>query len=235
MSSYSILVEAFIQSDAVGKCIFFVLLTLSILTWTILIQKLIAYRKIIRSSQSLFTNISNHSEYLLQLEDINSTIPYGKLYHNFKEKAKELIAKNRFFATDPKRIFLSNHDIELIEDYINVSSHMEFKKLNRHLYILHTIVALAPFVGILGTVWGILVALSEMQQGSALLSNKAIIGGLSTALGTTVLGLIIAIPALIAYNFLKNAHKNYFADMQDFSHYLLSTLQIQYLKANSDE
>ena len=107
---------------------------------------------------------------------------------------------------------------------------MELKKLDDNLFILHTIVSLAPFVGILGTVWGILISLFEMRGHSSALSNSAIISGLSTALGTTVLGLIIAIPALIAYNFLKNAHRTFYSQMQDFSHYLLSSVQLQYKK-----
>ncbi|MGL5264266.1 MAG: MotA/TolQ/ExbB proton channel family protein, partial [Candidatus Rhabdochlamydia sp.] len=63
-------------------------------------------------------------------------------------------------------------------------------------------------------------------------SNSVIIGGLSTALATTVLGLVIAIPALIAYNYLKHRISNYSSEMQDFLYELLSYLELQYRKVD---
>jgi biopolymer transport protein TolQ len=61
-----------------------------------------------------------------------------------------------------------------------------------------------------------------------------IIGGLSTALATTVLGLVIAIPALIAYNYLKHRVANYSSEMQDFLYELLSYLELQYRRVDLD-
>jgi biopolymer transport protein TolQ len=61
-----------------------------------------------------------------------------------------------------------------------------------------------------------------------------IIGGLSTALATTVLGLVIAIPALIAYNYLKHRINNYSSEMQDFLYELLSYLELQYRRVDQD-
>jgi biopolymer transport protein TolQ len=104
--------------------------------------------------------------------------------------------------------------------------------LEKDLFILSTSVTLAPFLGLLGTVWGILVTFSELQAGSSAGSNTAIIGGLSTALSTTVLGLVIAIPALIAYNYLKNNLRMFTSDMEDFLHNLISTLELQYRKVD---
>ena len=232
MSSLTILFDAFYKSDSIGKLIFYLLFLLSITTWTILVQKWINYVKTKKASDAIFSQIEQNQNQLLQLPTPESDEPYAKLFGTLKKKALEILDKNRYFATDPEQVFLSPHDIELIESQIEVASHMQLKKLDRHLYILHTIVSLAPFVGILGTVWGILLSLFEMKTQTGMLTNTTIIGGLSTALGTTVLGLTIAIPALIAYNFLKNAHKSYFSNMQDFAHFLLSTLQMQYQKAD---
>ena len=94
--------------------------------------------------------------------------------------------------------------------------------------MLSTIVTLAPFLGLLGTVWGILVAFNELQGGASLGSSTALLGGLSTALTTTVLGLLIAIPALIGYNYLKNAIRSYEKEMEDFGGYLTAQVELQY-------
>ena len=56
----------------------------------------------------------------------------------------------------------------------------------------------------------------------------AVLGGISTALVTTVLGLIIAIPALVSYNYLKSTIGNYASDMEDFLYSLLSAIELQY-------
>jgi biopolymer transport protein TolQ len=104
------------------------------------------------------------------------------------------------------------------------------KALEKNLFMLSTIVALAPFLGLLGTVWGILVMFSGLHDGGGIGSNTSILGGLSTALATTVLGLIIAIPALVAYNYLKNHLRNYATDMDDFLTNLISQIELQYRK-----
>ena len=83
-----------------------------------------------------------------------------------------------------------------------------------------------------GTVWGILITFSELQKGGSISSNAVVLGGLSTALTTTVLGLLIAIPALIAYNYLRNVNKEFYTEMHDFSHLLLSTIVLQYRKVD---
>jgi biopolymer transport protein TolQ len=81
-------------------------------------------------------------------------------------------------------------------------------------------------------VWGILITFGELQAGHSVSSNSIILGGLSTALTTTVLGLLIAIPALIAYNYLKNLSHHFTTEMRDFSHFLLSTVELQYRKVD---
>ncbi|MDN3505511.1 MAG: MotA/TolQ/ExbB proton channel family protein [Rhabdochlamydiaceae bacterium] len=227
MASFNILFQAFSQSDSIGKMIFFLLFALSIITWTILIQKMIIFKRVKQSSDSILKQVEGNQNELLNLK-INSSTPYGTIFSSLRKKLFDLLEKNSYFAKDPSKVFLKSNDIEMLETHIDITTHMEMKKLDANLYVLHTIVSLAPFVGILGTVWGILISLNEMQTGSALLSNTTIIGGLSTALGTTVLGLTIAIPALIAHNFLKNRHKEFYSNMQDYSHFLLSTLQMQY-------
>ena len=106
--------------------------------------------------------------------------------------------------------------------------------MEKNLFILSTIATLAPFLGLLGTVWGILVTFSQLHTGGSITSNSAMLGGLATALATTVLGLVIAIPALVAHNYLKNALKNYSSDMETFLYQLLSSIELQYRKVDID-
>ena len=59
-------------------------------------------------------------------------------------------------------------------------------------------------MGLLGTVWGILVTFSGLQSNGLSSANSSVLSGLSMALGTTVFGLVVAIPALVGYNYLKS-------------------------------
>ena len=84
------------------------------------------------------------------------------------------------------------------------------------------------------TVWGILVSFGELQAGHAATSNGVILGGLSTALTTTVLGLLIAIPALIGHSYFKALIRQFCLEMGKFSHFLLSTVELQYRKVDAN-
>jgi biopolymer transport protein TolQ len=118
----------------------------------------------------------------------------------------------------------------MLQAYVMATISEANKALEKNLFILSTIVPLAPFMGLLGTVWGILVTFAGLHEGGSLGSNMSIIGGISTALATTVLGLVIAIPALVSYNYLKNHLKVYTADMDDFLTSLISHIELQYRK-----
>lgn len=126
---------------------------------------------------------------------------------------------------------LSSADIALLETHATSTIAMLTKFLEKNLYILSTIVTLAPFLGLLGTVYGILTTFTALKTSAAGGSNQIILGGLSLALATTVLGLIDAIPALIGYNYLKNVVYDFDAEMDRFATDVLSTLELHYRKA----
>lgn len=236
-----ILFAAYSESDFFGKLIFIALFALSILTWLILIQKTLHYKNVRKDGNKFQQLILTQRDSMLNItfQNLNAKPqedaknPFGKIYDSLKEKAIELLDKNHFFhknhtSSQESSIFLTRSDVELIEAYLLSTITKEGKKLEKNLFILSTSVSLAPFLGILGTVWGILISLGELQKGGMVHSNSVLLGGLSTALATTVLGLVIAIPALIAYNYLRNCLSTFYSDMEDFSNLLLSTLELQY-------
>jgi biopolymer transport protein TolQ len=104
------------------------------------------------------------------------------------------------------------------------------RKLEKNIFVLSTIVTLAPFLGLLGTVWGILLTFSDLQAKGSTAGSANMLTGLSLALTTTVLGLLIAIPALIGYTYLKNKLREYKRETEDFSHRLLTVIELHYRK-----
>lgn len=237
LASLNPFITAYAQSDFFGKLIIVLLILLSALCWVVLIQKIWQMKKVQHISSAFFRALELNRENILQLEltelpttrSLKIPHPFAEIFRSFKGKTVEILNKNHHFSSE-EAVFLSSTDLEIVHAHTLVSLSGQAKLLEKHLFILSTIVTLAPFMGLLGTVWGILVTFSELQSGAAASSNAAVLGGISTALSTTVLGLVIAIPALIAYNFLKTTLRNYSSDMEDFLQRLLSHVELQYRK-----
>ena len=103
-----------------------------------------------------------------------------------------------------------------LERTLQLGMSEELTKLERNMGLLATTASVSPFIGLLGTVWGIIDAFQQLgTAGSA--SLRAVAPGISEALITTALGLGAAIPAAIFYNLFGNAIKEFGARMEDFS------------------
>jgi biopolymer transport protein TolQ len=97
-------------------------------------------------------------------------------------------------------------------------------ELRKHLIVLATTAGAAPFIGLFGTVWGIMKAFAAMSMtGTASISSVA--PGVSAALTTTVAGLAVAIPALVGYNYLMNNVRDMTQQMENFSSEFLSIVE----------
>lgn len=237
--------DAYIQSDFLGKCIFIGLLLLSIISWIILVHKSwLTYRA--RKFSAQFNSA-------FQLQKLNPLgldadkvsmrkypNPFLDLYKNLKQSTVEILTKNHHFhaakggakASNSEASFLSPADIGFVEGRLQTVIASEVKGLEKNLFILSTVVSLAPFLGLLGTVWGILTTFSELQAQGGSSSHQMVLGGLSLALATTVMGLIDAIPALIGYNYLKNTVKDFQTEMEKFASELLASIEMQYRKVD---
>lgn len=238
--------SAYFQADFFGKMIFLGLFTLSVICWVILIQKVWLTKRVKRVSFAFQASLNKHREQLLDLDlaglprPTKSEIPhpFAHIFSSLREKTVEVLNKNHYFSSkgssENGAVYLTEPDLDLIESYALTAVSKQSKLLSKNIFVLATIVTLAPFLGLLGTVWGILLTFSELQTGATIGSNQVILGGLSMALATTVLGLLIAIPALIAYNYLKNSMKDFSSDMEDFLYSMLSTLELQYRKVESE-
>lgn len=233
-ASNGVLFQAFIQADFFGKLIFLSLFLLSLITWYLLLYKSFLLRQVKRKASSLQRLLQEKKGAILSINLTEQEHPFLKIFESIKNKTIEILDKNHYFhqAKMKEPVFLSDADINLIDGCVQNTIITEAKQLEKNLFLLATIVSLAPFIGILGTVWGILLCFGEMQKGTALNSNALMLGGISTALATTVLGLVIAIPALISYNYLKSTLKDLYLEMNNFSNGLLNTIELQYRKVD---
>lgn len=243
--------EAYSQSDILGKLIFLSLYTLSICSWSILVYKMWVTYQAKKNAFRFYEafQLQKLNPLSLDCENINKrkTInPFLDLYQVLKKQCLEVLAKNRHFSKvqqsepaaanfgqAPASAALSLSDIDYVSSHLSTQVAQQVKYLERHLYILSMTVSLAPFLGLLGTVWGILTTFSELQIQGAGSTHQMVLGGLSLALATTVLGLLDAIPALIGYNYLKNTIRDFATEMEGFSNDILAAVELQYRKVDA--
>lgn len=249
--------EAYSQADVLGKFIFIGLYVLSICSWSILLYKIWITHQAKKNASRFQEAFQLHklSPLSLNCNDIskNKAInPFLDLYQVLKKESLEIFAKNRQLSPlsgeeeskreltrgsqrqlIPSGTYLSLNDIDYVASHLSTQVARQVKFLEQHLYILSTTVSLAPFLGLLGTIWGILITFSELQTQNGGGAHQMVLGGLSLALATTVLGLLDAIPALIGYNYLKNSIHDFATEMEGFSNEILSSVELQYRKIDS--
>lgn len=239
-SSFSVMapfVDAYVHADWIGKAIFLGLFLLSVLTWGVLCHALTQLRRVKREANEVRTAFSRIRENPLSMRDtaLGSLLhPFAALYRVLRDAAAESLEKNHHALKDSEEhkegmVYLSAADMNLLHAQLSTTATRESQALQQYLYILSTVVSLAPFLGLLGTVWGILTTFSDMQTHSAAgASHQAVLHGLSLALATTVVGLLDAIPALIGYNYLKQRMQHFSFEMEDFSQEMLACVELQY-------
>ena len=226
-------INAFTESDILGKLIFLSLYSLSIISWLIIVNK---FKQTKTSKKNSFLNSFrqqrlNPLKIEFEFTDGQKKLnPFLDIYKVLKKHSLELLARNRYLKKSDEEMAatLSSNDIEFIATLLATQVSAEIKELEKSLYFLSTTVSLAPFLGLLGTVWGILMTFTNMQTQLVSNSQQMVLSGLSLALATTVLGLLVAIPALIGYNYLKNYIQTFSTDMEAYSNEILASVELQY-------
>ncbi|MBF5050599.1 Uncharacterized protein CLAVI_000210 [Candidatus Clavichlamydia salmonicola] len=227
------LFHAYKQSDIFGKGIFLSLIFLSVAVWTVLWHKKVLFSSVLKDGLHLKELLKKNKLSPFSFELRSSTpYPFTTLFKAVKSSSLEHFNKNRknsSFNSDKNEdvMILYPHDIESLETIIISKLPSSKRFLDTHLVFLSTTVSLAPFLGLLGTVWGILMAFDAFRITG---NSSSVVDGLATALGTTVLGLIVAVPALIGHNIIKDQALAIMIDLEHFGMLLLNTLEIQYGK-----
>jgi biopolymer transport protein TolQ len=216
--------SSFSQSDFFGKMIFLSLFLLSVLSWTILAYKIWITRLVEREGLHLRQQFASQRTNPLHFQPKVGS-PFGALYQSLRSLALEILKKNHSISDQH---YLSSADLEGIGYSAQAAVARETKRLEKNIFLLSMVTGLAPFLGLLGTVWGILLTFGELQSHQFGGSQTAVLGGLSMALGTTVLGLIVAIPALVGHSYLKAKLRELRIDMEQFCTDAIGAVELQY-------
>lgn len=236
-------IDAYVESDLLGRLIILGLLLLSVWSWVLIAHKCWITYQAKKNAREFYRAFEAQKANPLGFEWSQAKIygnpnPFLDLYAILKKYTLEILNKNKHFLktqtpTESTPTYMTPYDVDYVQAHLASTIARQTKFLEKHLFILATIVSLAPFLGLLGTVWGILMTFAEMQMQTGGGANNTVLGGISLALATTVLGLLDAIPALIGYNYLKNSIRDFQTDMEGFSNELLAAVEIYYRKVES--
>ena len=120
--------------------------------------------------------------------------------------------------------------IENVERALRKASLSETTELERNLSFLATVGSTAPFIGLFGTVWGIMHAFVNLSSNAADLGIQTVAGPIAEALIATAIGLVAAIPSVMAYNYFNQKIKVLHADMESFSNDFLNIVKRHFFK-----
>lgn len=186
----------FLHADSVVKTIMTLLALASIATWAVIGDKLVRFRTLQRRA-NVWLDLLGAGRSLIKLSEQLARTPADPFARVYRAIAGEWHETHRLSLqrSESGREGLK----ERIDRVAQIASGVEIDRLQRGLSILATVGSVAPFVGLFGTVWGIMNAF----QGIAATNNTSlsvVAPGIAEALFATALGLVAAIPAVIAYN-----------------------------------
>lgn len=205
--------EAILQASIVNKFILLVLVVFSVSTWVLIVQKQLLLRKTARDTAQFLATFRNSARFS-EIKNVTNQFPFspqvGLFLAGFSELNFQLRHQKVAGGAQPKV-----RSLESIHRVLQRASFVEVAKLEKSLGHLATVAAVAPFVGLLGTVWGIIEAFGKIAQMESA-SLNVVAPGISEALIATALGLFAAIPAVMGYNYFVNKVRGVAGEMEDF-------------------
>jgi biopolymer transport protein TolQ len=210
------------DASPVVQVILLILLFFSVFSWTIIIFKRRSLRAAVRESEK-FLPIFKKSRNLTEVAEAAKAHAQSPLSSIFLAAYKEIsyLAKNNPEG-GPNGASLDN-----LSRALTKASNGEVAKMEKMLSFLATTGSVSPFIGLFGTVWGIMDAFIRIGQTRSA-SLVTVAPGIAEALVATAVGLFAAIPAVIAYNTFLHRIKDHITEMEDFSLELLSIAERLY-------
>ena len=205
------LISLFLRADVVVKSVIIILIAASIYSWAIIIEKFKMFKKINQNTIEFEEKFwkSKSAESFYNNLPVNKDDPMSNVFR----KTMQVVLKSK------SRSNLSEKLTGLLES--NIETELNF--LEKNFSFLATVGSTAPFIGLFGTVWGIMNSFQSIAV-SRNTSLAIVAPGIAEALFATALGLLAAIPAVVAYNKFNNDSKKYSQRLENFAKRFLSII-----------
>jgi len=204
--------RSILQGSLFAKVILSILFFLSVVSWAIIVDKLCFFRKMRKASERflrLYEEDLRSPDFMKRVRALKHTpfVEIMKRGYRFVTSQRRVTEVEKVtasgFSTNTILAQDNGLDYREIHEMLHATADAELSKMERGLPFLATTVSVSPFLGLLGTVWGIMTSFLNIGMRGA--ANIQVVGpGIADALITTIAGLTVAIPALIAYNYFLN-------------------------------
>ncbi len=227
------LVSGYLQSSAMGKGLVLVQLAASVVMFTFIFGK---WREISgqihlarRVSRDIMGEQNVLNYYLARHDDSGSA--FETIYRSACERLLRLLTpdvRSLLVGRQPGvTAALTVHEMGLVKSICEHALDEESLRVEKGMGMIATVVAIAPMLGLLGTVWGVLDAFADMgAAGSATIATMA--PAIASALVTTVVGLLIAIPGVVIHNMLSAQLRDLLSDMESFADDLMGRIALEF-------
>ena len=205
------LMNLFIRADIVVKSVILILIACSIYSWAVIFEKFKLFKKINKSTEEFENKFWNSKSAETFYNNLPATTedPMALLFRD----AMQNLLKRR-----------SKNDLNVrMTTLLETGIEKQITKISKGFTFLATVGSTAPFIGLFGTVWGIMNSFQSIAI-SRNTSLAIVAPGIAEALFATALGLLAAIPAVVAYNKFNNDSKKYSEKLENFSKYFLESL-----------
>ena len=207
------LIQLFLRADFVVKSVIVILIAASVFSWALIFEKYRLFKRIDKSS-NIF------EEKFWKSKSAESF--YNSLTNRDKDPIANIFqsAMIELIKTKSKSSSIQSNRVSRV---IEISADKEIKLIEKHFTFLATVGSTAPFIGLFGTVWGIMNSFQSIAI-SRNTSLAIVAPGIAEALFATALGLLAAIPAVVAYNKFNSDSKKYTGRIENFSKRFISII-----------
>jgi biopolymer transport protein TolQ len=206
------------QGGAIAEIVLVLLLVFSAISWGVILYKFMQFRRASRQTVT-FLDVFRKSSKFSEVQAVCRSLPHSPLVGLFQSGYAELNTQLRGSNPESKNPVAPRptlKSLDAVDRSLLRATTVEMTKLERRLSFLATTASITPFIGLFGTVWGIMDSFQRI--GLAGSSSLAVVApGIAHALIATAAGLFAAIPAVYFYNHFTNRVKHFSAEMDDFS------------------
>ena len=205
------LIRLFLRADIIVKSVMIILIVCSIYSWAVIIEKYRLFKKVNKSSEEFEVKFWNSKS----AETFYNSLPpkvIDPMAVVFQDAMENLLKKKS-----------KNNLSERMSTFLEVGIEKQMSKIDRGFTFLATVGSTAPFIGLFGTVWGIMNSFQSIAI-SRNTSLAIVAPGIAEALFATALGLLAAIPAVVAYNKFNTDSQKYSQKLENFSKRFLTII-----------
>lgn len=199
------------QTGIVAKVVLLLLLGFSLFSWALILQKARLFSQISRQTEK-FLHAFRSGERLPEPRVLHAAAGGSPLVSLYAVGYQELLSQVQNTNPHPQKL----RSLNVISVVMNLAAADEIRKMERQMPWLATTGSVTPFIGLLGTVWGVMGAFQGLGEAGAA-SLRAVAPGIADALVATAAGLFAAIPAVIAYNHFVHEIRDYATRMHNFT------------------